>query len=138
MLSDQVIVHRVSIKRVASAFFAAIFSTFQNAGTRVGHDHVAFKEVVALYEGGFCYDVELTEGPDANSCYAVALRQYQIKYGLPDEAAVANHKARFADPYVAAMLAVAKSDVADRIGVCTVCRAEPDVVRAFLATCPPL
>lgn len=143
-VSDQAIVPRVLTAWVAGRSFAVIFATLQEAGIRVGREHVTIEDTVALCEAGFGYDVamivaslaDLAEGLDAGLHAAAVLLQRQVKYGLTDLAAIAFHEAGFADRYVASMLALAWPDVADRAGARAICRNDGEAVRAVLASMP--
>jgi hypothetical protein len=143
-LSDQAIVPRVLADWIAGRSFAVLFTTLQDADTRVGRDRDTIEDTVALCESGFGYDVamivasltDLIEDLDDDLHSATALLQRQVKYGLTDKAAIAFHEAGFADRHVASVLALVWPDVADRVGVRAVCRNHADVVRAVLAHIP--
>jgi hypothetical protein len=144
MLSDQAIVPRVLGEWVAGRSFAVIFATLQDAGIRLGRDHVTIEDTVALCESGFGYDVamivaslaDLAEGLDGDPYRAAALLQRQVKYGLTDKAAIVFHEAGFADRHVASLLAPVWPDATDRVGDRAVCRNQADVIRAVLASVP--
>lgn len=143
-LSDQAIVPRALDEWVAGRSFAVILTTLEDAGIRVGREHVTIEDAVQLCESGFGYDVamivasltDLAEGLDAQLHTAAAFLQKQVKYGLTDKAAIAFHESGFADRYVASLLALTWPNVSDRAGVRRICRAESEVVRALLAGVP--
>ncbi len=143
-ISDPAVIPRALAEWIAGRSFAVILAALQAAEVRVSGDHPTVEAAVSLCESGFGYDLamvlaslaDLLEPLDANLYADVALLQKQVKYGLTDSAAIAFFEAGFADRFVASMLAVAWSDVADRAGVRAVCRNEGAGVRAVLAGVP--
>ncbi len=143
-LSDDTIVPAVLLAWAGGQSFQEIHAMLREAGIKVSGKWPTVESAVALCENGFGYGTamivaslaDLIEPLDQDLFLAMSFLQKQVKYGLPDPAAIAFFEAGFADRVVASALGAQWPTCADRGGVRSICRLESNAVSMLLSEFP--